>query len=165
MTQTHTAPVPAVVILSTSSGVQSYRETYYANMLAAEGFAALVVNSFGPRGIATAVEDQGLLTSYQMEADAFGALHFLRASFPGIPPRVSGFEVATVDQVGSEYVVDVRYSNREESFIVQSKWRKLESGWMVVHAERLWAAGDKRPGFLSKLVANILRPLANLRRR
>jgi len=93
------------------------------------------------------------------------AVDSLRASFPGIPPRVSGFEVATVDQVGNDYVVDVRYSNREESFIVQSKWRKLESGWMVVHAERLWAAGDKRPGFFSKLAANLLRPLANLRRR
>jgi hypothetical protein len=93
------------------------------------------------------------------------AIDSLRASFPGIPPRVSGFEVATVEQVGGDYVVDVRYSNREESFIVQSKWRKLDSGWMVVHAERLWAAGEKRPGFLSKLAASVLRPLASLRRR
>jgi hypothetical protein len=45
------------------------------------------------------------------------AIDSLRASFPGVPPRVSGYEVANVDQSGSDYAVDIRYSNREASFI------------------------------------------------
>lgn len=70
----------AVVILATSSGIQPYREPYYARTLAEAGFAALIVDSFGARGVASVVEDQGALTSYQLEADAFGALLFLRGN-------------------------------------------------------------------------------------
>lgn len=93
------------------------------------------------------------------------AVDSLRASFPGIPPRVSAFEVASADQSGGDYTVDIRYSNREASFIVRSKWRKLDAGWMVAHAERIWAEGDKRPGFVSKVVGGVVRTLAGLRPR
>ena len=44
-------PVPAMVILSSSAGVQRHRELYYAERLAAAGVAACVVDSFGPRGV------------------------------------------------------------------------------------------------------------------
>src|SRR5690606_16250251 len=68
--------VQAVVLLASSSGIQQFREPYYAREFARANIAALIVDSFGPRGITSAVDDQSLLTSYQMEADAFGALHF-----------------------------------------------------------------------------------------
>jgi hypothetical protein len=93
------------------------------------------------------------------------AIDSLRASFPGIPPRVNRFEIASTDGGGSDYTVEVRYFERDAPFIVRSKWKKLDSGWMVVHAERLWAEGDKRPGFLSRLVAKVLGPIARRRSR
>ncbi len=81
------------------------------------------------------------------------AIDALRASFPGIPPRVSRYELSLEDVRGTDHVVDVRYYMRHESFVVRSRWRKGDDGWMVVHAERLWADGDKRPGMLSRLIA------------
>lgn len=92
------------------------------------------------------------------------AIDSLRASFPGIPPRVNKYEIASTDGSGNEYVVEIRYSSRDDSFLVRSRWSKREAGWIVVHAERLWAEGDKRPGFLSKMVARLLGPIARRRR-
>lgn len=92
------------------------------------------------------------------------AIDTLRASFPGIPPRVNAYEIASTDGSGGEYAVEIRYSARDDSFIVRSRWRKQGAGWMVVHAERLWAEGDKRPSFLSRLAAKFLGPIARRRK-
>lgn len=93
------------------------------------------------------------------------AIDTLRASFPGIPPRVDAYEIASTDGGGSDYVVEIRYSSRDDSFIVRSRWRNQDAGWMVVHAERLWAEGDKRPSFFSRLAAKLLGPIARRRRK
>ena len=93
------------------------------------------------------------------------AVDSLRASFPGIPPRVSGYDIASVSGGGSEYTVDIRYSVRDAGFIVRSRWRQTGSDWGVVHAERLWEEGESRPGLFSRLVANVLGPLARRRRK
>jgi len=93
------------------------------------------------------------------------AIDTLRASFPGIPPRVNAYEIASIGGGGSEYVVEIRYSSRDDSFIVRSRWRKQNAGWMVVHAERLWAEGDKRPSLISRLAAKLLGPIARRRRK
>jgi hypothetical protein len=85
------------------------------------------------------------------------AVESLRASFPGLPPRVNAYEIAEQDAKGSDFVFDIRYSARSESFVVRSRWRELAEGWRVVHAERLWAEGEKRPGLISRLLASILR--------
>ncbi len=87
------------------------------------------------------------------------AIDSLRASFPGLPPRVNDFNIAVREPRGAEFVFDIRYSARDQSFIVRSRWRKLEEGWRVVHAERLWAAGEKRPGIISRILGSLLRPL------
>lgn len=89
------------------------------------------------------------------------AVDTLRASFPGVPPRVARFEIHPGDAIGADHLVDVRYFTRTDSFIVRSRWHKEKEGWMVLHAERLWAEGDPRPGPLSRLVASVL---ARLRR-
>ena len=92
------------------------------------------------------------------------AVDSLRASYSGIPPRVNGHEIASVDEARSEYVVDVRYLSRDDGFVVRSRWAKRGDAWMVVHAERLWSEGDKRPGLFSRLAGSVLRRLAALRR-
>ena len=83
------------------------------------------------------------------------AVDSLRASFQGIPPRVNRYDVAAAEPLGADFIVDIRYYARDDGFIVRSRWSRRGDPWMVVHAERLWAEGDKRPGFLSRLVASI----------
>jgi dienelactone hydrolase len=71
-------PAPAMVILSSSAGVQRHRELYYARRLADAGIAACVVDSFGPRGVRSTVADQSRVSAFQMECDAVAALRLLR---------------------------------------------------------------------------------------
>ena len=49
------------------------------------------------------------------------AVDTLRASFQGIPPRVSGFEVTSAEESGGEYTVQVTYRSREDAFVVRSR--------------------------------------------
>jgi len=92
------------------------------------------------------------------------AVDSLRASFPGLPPRVAAYEIEKHEPRGADHVFDVRYSARADTFVVRSRWRRLDGGWMVVHAERLWTEGEKRPGIVSRLLGSVLRALAGLRR-
>jgi dienelactone hydrolase len=68
------APVPAMVIISSSGGVIDWIEGHYARALSREGIAALVVDSFKPRGVHDVVANQYLVSSWDMENDAFAAL-------------------------------------------------------------------------------------------
>jgi hypothetical protein len=123
-----------------------------------------------PADLSAAVNDQA---KARMEMNIQGyakyltpeAIDSLRASFPGIPPRVGRYEIATASESGGDYTVDVQYFERDVPFVVRSKWQKAGESWMVVHAERLWAEGEKRPGFLSRMAATVLRPLARLLQR
>ena len=93
------------------------------------------------------------------------AVDSLRASFPGIPPRVGRYEIDSTQSTGGDHSVDIRYFIRDDSFVVRSRWRREADGWMVVHAERLWAEGDKRPGIISRLAGSVLGLFAWRRRR
>lgn len=93
------------------------------------------------------------------------AIESLRASFRGMPPRVSHYNIESLEEHGAEWLADVRYFSRNESFVVRSRWRREGERWVVALAERLWADGQKKPGFLSKLAASVLGPLARMRRR
>ncbi len=92
------------------------------------------------------------------------AIDSLRGSFRGLPPRVSGYDIASQQSLGADHAIDVRYSARSDSFIVRSRWTKQGERWMVAHAERLWAEGEPRPGFLSRLLAAVLGLFARSRR-
>lgn len=72
-------PVPAMVILSSSAGIQRHRELHYAQSLTGAGIAALVIDSLASRGVRRTVADQTLVSAVQMEGDAFGALARLRS--------------------------------------------------------------------------------------
>jgi dienelactone hydrolase len=82
-------PMPAMVLLTSSAGVQRHRELHYAAALNAAGIAALVVDSFSPRGIRRTVADQSLVSAVQMEGDAFAAMALLRGD-PRIDPERIG---------------------------------------------------------------------------
>ena len=82
------APVPCMVILTSSAGVQRHREHYYAQALNEAGIAACIVDSFGGRGVRRTVADQSLVSAAQMEGDAFAALALLRKDLRIDPARV-----------------------------------------------------------------------------
>jgi len=77
--------VPALVILHGSEGVSDAREGAWGRDLAALGMVVFVVDSFTPRNVKTAVDDQTRVTTGQMLGDAFGALEFL-AQHPFVDP-------------------------------------------------------------------------------
>ncbi len=83
--QHYTGPFACMVILTSSAGVQRHREHYYAQALNEAGVAALIVDSFGGRGVRRTVADQTLVSAAQMEGDAFAALAHLKSD-PRIDP-------------------------------------------------------------------------------
>ena len=122
-----------------------------------------------PEDLRGSVEDQGQ-ARVEMSIQGYAkyltpeATDSLRASSKGMPPRVNRFEVAAVEGGGDEYTIDVRYFQGDESFVVRSRWRRRDDGWMVVHAERLWREGEAQPGLISRVLAKVLGPIARLRR-
>jgi dienelactone hydrolase len=81
--QPHDGAVPAMVIAHGSGGILEGREHEWAGRLNALGIATLVIDSFGPRGIASTGNDQSRLSLAASVADAFSALRVL-ASDPRI---------------------------------------------------------------------------------
>ena len=70
-------PISAVVITPSSGGVREDVEINYASNLARSGIAALVIDSFGSRGVSHTVHDQWLVDDWQMVNDAIAGLRLL----------------------------------------------------------------------------------------
>ena len=112
------APVPAMVILSSSAGIQRHRELFYASTLARAGIAACVVDSFGPRGVRSTVADQSLVTAFQMECDAHAALRQLRRDSAIDPARIGimGVSKGGVAAVNSALAVRRGWRGIDDTF-------------------------------------------------
>jgi dienelactone hydrolase len=80
--------VPAMVIHHGSGGISEGREFRYARELVAMGVAAVVIDSFAPRGIASTVQDQSQVSAAEMADDALAMLKFLSAHARIDPARV-----------------------------------------------------------------------------
>lgn len=81
-----TAEAPAkaaVVIIHGSGGWSEHREGHYGRALKNAGYTVLAVDSFGPRGITSTIDDQSKINSLTMLGDAFAARRYFRAS--GVP--------------------------------------------------------------------------------
>ena len=72
-------PVPAVVMTPSSGGVRDDVEIHYASHLARSGIAALVIDSFGARGVTHTIHDQRLVDSWAIVHDAIAGLRLLLA--------------------------------------------------------------------------------------
>ncbi|SEB25583.1 dienelactone hydrolase family protein [Variovorax sp. YR216] len=71
------APLGAVVIVNSPSGWSDAREGHYGRSLSSAGYAALAIDTYGPRGIqSTQADNTQLSTSAQMR-DAFAARRYL----------------------------------------------------------------------------------------
>jgi dienelactone hydrolase len=77
--QAQSGTVPAMIIAHGSGGILQGREHDWAAWLNAMGIATLVVDSFGPRGIASTGSDQSRLSLAASVADALSALRVLAA--------------------------------------------------------------------------------------
>ena len=77
-----------MVIINSSGGVLDKIEGHYARALSQHGTAALVVDSFKPRGVISTDSNQNLVTSWMMENDAFAALAELRKDKRIAPNRI-----------------------------------------------------------------------------
>jgi dienelactone hydrolase len=78
-----TPPSPAVVLLHSCSGNWRHIDERWGKRIASWGYAALSVDSFGPRGIKTTCRDSSISTDFG--ADAYRALDFL-AQQPSVDP-------------------------------------------------------------------------------
>lgn len=82
-------PVPAVVVVHGSGGIAPGREMEYGALLAAEGYAALVIDYYRPRGITEAtpyVAKVMGVTEFDATADAYAALRALN-SHPAVDAK------------------------------------------------------------------------------
>ncbi len=80
---------PAMIIVHGSGGVRAAREYAYAKAFNDIGIAAVVVDSFSPRGIKTTVTDQSPVSAYDMLVDATAVLGTI-AYHPAIDPSRIG---------------------------------------------------------------------------
>ena len=78
-----TGPSPAVVLLHSCSGNWRHIDERWGKRIASWGYAALSVDSFGPRGIKTTCKDGSISTDFA--SDAYRALDFL-AQQPSVDP-------------------------------------------------------------------------------
>jgi dienelactone hydrolase len=81
--------VPAIIIVHGSGGVRPAREYAYAKTFNDLGIAAVIIDSFSPRGIKSTVTDQSPVTAYDMLADAVAVLNTI-TRHPAIDPERVG---------------------------------------------------------------------------
>lgn len=77
---TAVGPVPAMVIHHGSGGVSDQREGRFAREMVAMGVAAVVIDSFKPRGVTSTVHDQSAVTGQDFNLDALMALKALNSN-------------------------------------------------------------------------------------
>ena len=78
-----TGPSPAIVLMHSCKGNWRHIDERWGKRIASWGYAALSVDSFGPRGIKTTCRDSSISTDFG--ADAYRALDFL-AQQPSVDP-------------------------------------------------------------------------------
>ena len=78
-------PVRGAVVLSHGSGGAGDRQRQMAEWLAERGWASLVVDHFGPRGVGSTIRDQLAVSEQSMAVDVFAAKALLE-THPAIPP-------------------------------------------------------------------------------
>lgn len=98
----------ALVIMSSSAGVCDLRERFYARFFASKGYAAFVVDSFGPRGIKETISDQSRITDEDMEKDAYAAFAYLKNNIEIDPERIAVMGVSRGGRIALHTALAVR---------------------------------------------------------
>ncbi len=85
------AKLPAVVLVHGSGGIYPEEVSFWARRFNERGIAAFVIDVFGPRGVKSTGEDQGLVPYGADTADAFAALGVLATH-----PRIDAKRIAVM---------------------------------------------------------------------
>jgi dienelactone hydrolase len=67
----------AVVIIGAGGGVSNNREGHYARSLSSAGYVALVIDSYGARGVTSTTENNAAVSVFDQARDAFAARKLL----------------------------------------------------------------------------------------
>ncbi|MGE0626344.1 MAG: dienelactone hydrolase family protein [Hyphomicrobiaceae bacterium] len=116
------SPLSAVIIVPSSSGVEDEREIYYAQRLARVGIAALVVDSFTPRGLTDSLYDQSALEVWDVVNDAVAGLSWLSSDKRFNRHRIAIMGVSKGGSVA-----------RDAAISVQWKWLKIPNLRFAAH--------------------------------
>jgi len=104
------SPVPAMVILHGSGGIQKGREMEYAQLFAKNGIAGLVVDYYEPRGVKpdTVYQMKTMIaTEVDVMSDAYSALKIL-GTHPAIDAEKIGVTGYSYGGMATRYVLDDR---------------------------------------------------------
>lgn len=103
-------PAPAAVIVHGSGGLSPGRENEYAALLAANGYAALVIDYYRPRGIVEStpyVAKTLGVTEFDAVSDAYAALRVL-ASHPAVAAKRSAIIGFSYGGMAARIALDAR---------------------------------------------------------
>ncbi|MEZ4334959.1 MAG: dienelactone hydrolase family protein [Myxococcota bacterium] len=103
-------PVPAMVILPGSGGIQPGREDGYAALLAEHGIASFIVEYYEPRGMTPDYAytlRAGSVTDFDVVTDAYSALKLL-STHPGIDPDRIGVMGFSYGGMAVRHAIDAR---------------------------------------------------------
>jgi len=89
--KTAAARVPAFIIIHGSGGVRAQRELAYARRFNELGVAAVVMDSFTPRGVERTVNDQRSVTDAEMVADTIALLRAVAHN-----PRIDATRIGAI---------------------------------------------------------------------
>jgi len=106
-------PVPAMVILHGSGGIQKGREMEYAQLFAENGIAGFVVDYYEPRGVQpdTVYQMKTMIaTEVDVMSDAYSALKIL-STHPAIDAKKIGVTGYSYGGMATRYVMDDRLKN------------------------------------------------------
>jgi len=107
------APVAAMVVVHGSGGIQPGREMEYGELLAANGYAALVIDYYSPRG---ATEDISYMvrvlsvTEFDAVTDAYNGLRLLQ-THPAIDPERIGVMGFSYGGMATRIAMDQRVAD------------------------------------------------------
>ncbi len=125
--------VPAMVLLTSSGGVQKHREHWYAAALNGVGIAALIIDSFRPRGVSSTVSDQRRVSAWEMENDAFAALALLRHDERIDPTRIGIMGVSKGGIAALSSAIEIRKQWRRTGEMIFALHVGIVPGCTVQH--------------------------------
>jgi len=106
-------PVPAIVIMHGSGGIQEGREMEYAQLFAENGIAGFVIDYYEPRGVTEQtpyVMKTMAATEVDIMSDAYSALKIL-GTHPAIDAKRIGVTGYSYGGMATRYVLDDRLKN------------------------------------------------------
>ena len=107
------APVPAIVIMHGSGGIQKGREMEYAALFAQNGIAGFVIDYYEPRGVTEKtpyVMKTMAATEVDIMSDAYSALKII-GTHPAIDAKRIGVTGYSYGGMATRYVLDDRLKN------------------------------------------------------